>query len=126
MKKVMTREELIEEIADIIVDDLDSMIVEKYREVLIEGYEGLENMPDSELIEEYAYYKDYQTEDIEIKDIEVLRGDDRCRHAPIFKSDGQRYNPTFCNNNVEYRGLFFLKRDVEERPKSYKRRLWSV
>lgn len=74
MKKVMTREELVKEIADMMVHDLNSVIVEQYREVLIAGYEGLENMPDSELIEEYAYYKDYQTEDIEIKDVEVLRG----------------------------------------------------
>ena len=74
MKRVMSREELVNEIADMMVDGLDSVIVEEYREVLIAGYEGLKNMPDSELIEEYAYYKDYQIEDIEIKDIEILRG----------------------------------------------------
>lgn len=74
MKKVMTRKELIEEIADMMVDDLNSIIAEEYREVLIEGCEGLEYKRDSELIEDYAYYKNCQPEDIEIKDVEVIRG----------------------------------------------------
>ena len=69
----MTREELVNEIADMMVDDLDSVIVEEYREVLIEGCEGLEYKRDSELIEDYAYYTNCQPEDIEIKDVEVLR-----------------------------------------------------
>ena len=74
MKKVMTREELVEEIADMMIDDWDSVIEEEYRAVLIEGCEGLEYKRDSELIEDYAYYTNCQPEDIEIKDIEVIRG----------------------------------------------------
>ena len=71
MKQVMTRRELIEEVADMM---WDSVIEEEYRKVIIEGYEGLEYKRDSELIEEYVYYTDCQPEDIEIKDVEVIRG----------------------------------------------------